>query len=96
VDIKWNFNDSLSRIVGECVDSEQLAGFLDWLIHIDGSGRLVEDRVSFFNDCSDRLSDSSVFGLCILVDLAVSAMFEGKVTQRLTMAIPLPGRTSWN
>jgi len=53
VNIKWNFSDSLSRIVGKCVDSEQLAGLLDRLIYIDGSGRLVEDRVSFFNDCGD-------------------------------------------
>lgn len=53
MNIKWNFSDSLSRIVGKCVDSEQLAGLLDRLIYIDGSGRLVEDRVSFFNDCGD-------------------------------------------
>jgi hypothetical protein len=43
MNVKWNFYYSLSGVVGQSIDSKQLAGVLDWVIGIDGSGGFVEN-----------------------------------------------------
>ena len=71
MNIERDFNNSLSRVVWKCVDSKQFSGFLDRLVGSDGSRGFVEDRVGFFDDGSNGLSDGSVFGLGVFVDLAM-------------------------
>ena len=71
MDIERDFNNSLSRVVWKCVDGKQLSSFLDGLVGSDGSRGLVEDRVGFFDDGSNVLSDGSVLGLGVFVDLAM-------------------------
>jgi len=65
------------------------------LIYVDGSGRLVEDGIGFFDDCGDGFSDRRVLGLRVFVDLMPSTAAQMNMGG-LTMAIPLPGKTSWN